>query len=235
MTQIKELKERVKAYRNAGFDKIHINLGGCMIEQLNDWLQETEATIQLKINRFIDMGYPETPPKVKFEELDRIRKWLTKADLWEDDQIEKSSQQTEERQNLKAQNLGLDRIGKAKTLSELGEAIVALSGIGKWKNWEFSLWTKNGECRIYTKDIGYTNPKQRGFIVIDYEGNWKNYLTPNSAKLELPPLPKVTDDLKKQERPDTHSRAIANLNRDYGANGWNQLDLEDELEREEYQ
>lgn len=124
-------------------------------------------------------------------------------------------------------------INNAKTLSELGRAIAALAGTGDWKDWEMSLWTKNGECRVYMKDCSYMNPKDRGYYLIKENGGIEIF-SPHKLPT-LPPLPAVTNDLTASSNLSAEDKAIRKLNLQFGVNGWGQRDLEDELEREEYQ
>ena len=125
-------------------------------------------------------------------------------------------------------------ISKSATLAELGEAIASLGGRGQWKDWELKHWSKNGECRIYVTDRSYANAKQRGYLQILPSGKIEQFWKGNIDFPPLPPLP-ITIDNPPVEKLDAHQRAFRNLSGEYGVNGWNQLDLEDELEREEYQ
>jgi hypothetical protein len=127
----------------------------------------------------------------------------------------------------------LEKIANAKTLRELGERICELSGKGDWKDWKLSYWDKNGECRIYVRDLSYTNPKDRGYVQILADGSKIRCFRGRDDFPPLPILPAVENNLTGTPF-DPTSRAIANLNAQFGEGVWTQADLEDELEREEY-
>jgi hypothetical protein len=129
----------------------------------------------------------------------------------------------------------LEKVSNAKTLSQLGEAIACLEGKGDWKDWGMSLWTKNGECRVYMTDVSYRNPKKRGFYLIKEDGSAEELSIPNCRFPNLPPLPVVENDLVATPKLSPEGRAIRSLDAQFGKDGWNQFDYEDELEREEYQ
>lgn len=126
-------------------------------------------------------------------------------------------------------------INNAKTLSELGKAIANLAGTGEWNDWEMRLWTKNGECRIYMKDCSYTNPKDRGYYLINENGTVQVLSQPNCRFPNLPTLPTVENDLTSSHKLSPEQRAINKLNSQFGIDGWDQRDLDDELERDEHQ
>lgn len=126
------------------------------------------------------------------------------------------------------------QIGNPSTLSQLGIALEGLSKSADYQDWEFKMWTKNGTLRIYAKDISYTNPKDRGYYLINKDGTYKVFESYSQYRLPaLPPLPHVENDLVKLSI-DPYDRAVANLNRQFGTGGWCQADLDDELERDEY-
>lgn len=134
------------------------------------------------------------------------------------------------------QEADLGALMEAKTLSELGRIIEALGGKAPWHNWRFSLWTKNGQCRVYFSDHSYRNPKDRGYWLIGADGIVQSFFHKGNFEKppSLPPLPATTNDLVAKSL-DPHQRAVASLDRQFGQGGWDKLDLEDELEREEYQ
>jgi hypothetical protein len=126
-------------------------------------------------------------------------------------------------------------IAAAQTLTELGKSLTNLAGTGDWKDWQMSLWTKNGECRVYMKDCSYRNPKDRGYYLIKEDGEVEIFSHPNCKFPDLPSLPAVANDLTANPKISSEEKAIRNLNAQFGADDWDQRDLEDELEREEYQ
>jgi hypothetical protein len=134
---------------------------------------------------------------------------------------------------IESASIYIEAIQQSKTLSELGIAITQLSCKGNWADWKLKYWAKNGECRIYLTDISYTNPKERGYLIVKNDGTYQSLLTQGSFP-ELPKLPTVKFDLTATDN-SPEARAIRSLDSQYGEDGWNQFDYEDELEREEYQ
>jgi hypothetical protein len=96
----------------------------------------------------------------------------------EDDDVEGDSVECED---------DLSQINKAKTLKQLLDAIKDLSQKGSYKDWEFTPWTKNGQCRIYAKDISYSNPKTRGYFLVNNSGKVEKI--EESRNNPLPDLP----------------------------------------------
>ena len=125
-------------------------------------------------------------------------------------------------------------IGEPKTLSELGDKIVSLSGTKGFEGWEFKKWTKNGTLRIYATDISYRNPKDRGYYVIAEDGTYIENSQLNRPLPTLPFLPSTINDLVALPM-DVHSRIVRALNRKFGEGKWTQFDYDDEAEGREYQ
>ena len=134
---------------------------------------------------------------------------------------------------IQSSDQAISQIAKSKTLSELGLTICQLSGTGNWADWKLKYWAKNGECRIYLTDTSYTNPKERGYLIVGIDGTYQALLSQGSFP-ELPPLPVVELDFKPIDN-SPEARAIRSLNSQHGENGWDQRDFDDEIEREEYQ
>lgn len=194
--------------------------------ELQQSLKELKKELKAKAKAIKASGCPGyiNLSSSSIEELEAyISKWQNWSSSVEDDSVEE----------IKKVEADFTAISQAKTLSELGATIAKLAGTGEWENWEMNLWTKNGECQIYMKDCSYTNPKDRGYYLIKADGKVSTFISQGNFP-SLPPLPSVENDLI--DRPATpEERAMSSLNAQFGASGWDQRDLDDELEREEYQ
>lgn len=118
------------------------------------------------------------------------------------------------------------------TFEALGAAIQMLSLKGKWKNWEMKYWSKGGCHRVYLTDVSYTNPKKRGYLELTTTGY--NFICP-LPNITFPGLFPFQVEADNKENYQQQDKAIRNLNAQFGKNGWNQADYDDEVEREEYQ
>lgn len=191
--------------------------------------QEAQLKKQLKAKAKVikEKGCPDYI-NLTIAGVERLQEYLNKNENW----TPRPEIQIEEKKVIPPADFFA--IKGAKKLSELGAAVAALQGTGNWADWEMSLWSKNGECRIYMRDCSYTNPKERGYYLIKENGNVVTFVSQGSFP-SLPPLPTVENDLVPSPKLSSTAKAMANLNAQFGKNGWTQADLDDELEREEYQ
>lgn len=194
---------------------------------------EKKKELKKRINAIRESGCPYHI-NLTISSIEEMEAWLEKASGWKpvfsEPEESKAESESESIEPI------LAKIRQSKTLKELGEAIASLSGKGVYKNWELKYWDKNGECRIYLTDISYANPKDRGYYKIHPDGRKERFSRGNDNFPGLPTgLPATTNNIQAAPKLSATGRAIASLNRQFGVNGWNQFDLEDELEREEYQ
>jgi hypothetical protein len=124
------------------------------------------------------------------------------------------------------------------TLRELGKWIENLSEEGDYEDWDFTMWTKNGELRIYAKDVSYRNPKDRGYYIIDEDGDVTEY--PYRKNNPLPNLPELPaklfeNDLLQKTVLSKEEKIERYLDSQYGRGGWDSRDFIDAEEMECFQ
>ena len=189
--------------------------------------------LKIKIKSLRDRkGYISPHINLRGASIEQMQEWIEIAEKWSPEPEEVEVE--DEPEIIESADEVLALIANAKTLKELGNAIADLEGKGVWSKWRLKYWDKNGECRIYLTDASYVNAKERGYIRVNCDGSTTRFWKGNDGFPSLPTLPIVENDLvAKDITPE--SRAIRNLNKQFGEGGWTQADLDDELERDEYQ
>lgn len=220
----KELKQQIKAAREAGFQK-YISLTIASEDDMRQYLAEYEVWLS------------------KAGEREQIEAQVEEAR--QQIALEKTQQQEQERQSVIA--AVEKKLSASLPLSVVGEQVCAY--LNTLADYSASTWSKNGEMRIYLKDISYTNPKDAGYVRVSPDGEIKtNFIRSVSEELhsaiaKLKSLIKISqNDLTATPRrrsPDEIKAAItAGENVDYeeiagaldaiyGKGKWDDRDRED--------
>lgn len=220
----KELKELAKEAKDSGFPEyIHLGIAN-------------ETTLVQYLNKY-------------YSWIDKSSEREQQQKLWENQQQQrKQVEQLQYNQNKLQQIESIKKKLENETLlSSSGDLIKNLIELSS--DYRASVWSKNGEMRIYLKDTSYTNPKDAGFILVSLEKGITTYFS-RSISIDLEKtiqeakalLNVSINDLVahvKYRNPDQVKAAIAqgenvsgeeiinSLDVLYGVGGWDSRDRED--------
>lgn len=135
------------------------------------------------------------PPYINLQSAseEKMLDWLSEANtqLQQALQFNDEMIELEQKATILVRDIDFTEFNSAKTLSQLGKAIVRLSGKGDYVDWQFTFWHKNGQARIYAKDVSYSNPKERGYFLLKTSGEIiKSEISRNKPLPDLPTTPR---------------------------------------------
>lgn len=220
----KELKARAKIAKQSDFPE-YIHLSIASIEEIISYLEKYEIWLQKASER-----------AAQNKEIELFKQQSAQVEA---EKIVK---------NRLATIAQLEReLERPLPLSEVGEKVA--SYLNQIQGYRASTWNKNGEMRIYLKDVSYINPKNAGYIKVDSEGEIKTYFTRAIAAELVAVIERLqqiirvaSNDLiavSKSRTPDQIQAAIKAgvevsyqeishaLDAMYGRGGWDDRDRED--------
>lgn len=156
--------------------------------------KELKSQVKLMREKLAEAG--TIPPYINLQSAseETMLTWLSEveAQLQQALQFNDEMIELEQKATALVRDIDFTEFNSAKTLSQLGKAIANLSGKGDYADWQFTFWHKNGQARIYAKDVSYANPKERGYFLLKTSGEIIKYQI--SKNNPLPDFPSTSRD-----------------------------------------
>lgn len=203
--------------------------------------KELKEQIKAKRQEIEEVG--GIPPYINIQSAaeERMSAWLIEAEQVLSRYQQRAKEEEEELDEPEYHNdlreIDLGEIKEAKTLKQLATAIKNLSQKGNYQDWQFTPWMKNGQLRIYAKDVSYSNPKTRGYFLINTSGEIKKIEESKNRPLpDLPILPRdfyhndIVAEVSESGKFDIDARVERYLKNEFPDGNYNGQDWDDAYE-----